>query len=311
MICFNNDHTQNYEEVQQQLNRLVQKELPQGSYIESTKENKAECLNFSWFIRNKPDVLMSHGVADKDYYYIEDEDGKLYINSLKALLVPGEWMKKKLLRSKKVTLTEEQIIVCGWPRLDELRKLQADVEVSSTKEKIQLLWAPTHDKRKWGEEQKSTSSYPDFKVYAEELKKRYWLEESLHPRNRQDKKPTIDKLLEANVVVSDFGTMVYEAWALGKPVIFPRWILQDRVQMYIKYSAEAYIFENNIGYHPRSYEEMLSILDEGPIITEDVKVFMGEYLWNYKEANSALKIAQTLQFLEQKYTQSIIKGDTA
>ena len=51
-------------------------------------------------------------------------------------------------------------------------------------------------------------------------------EVSLHPRNRKDKRPTTYGILDCDYVISDFGTMVYEAWALGKPVIFPA--LADR-----------------------------------------------------------------------------------
>jgi hypothetical protein len=65
------------------------------------------------------------------------------------------------------------------------------------------------------------------------------------------------------VVISDFGTMVYEAWALGKPVIFPRWAMD--VETLINrnpLSAESYIYRNRIGLHPESLEEMQTMLDE-------------------------------------------------
>ena len=104
----------------------------------------------------------------------------------------------------------------------------------------------------------------------------------------------MDKLLKADVVISDFGTMVYEAWALGKPVIFPRWILKDRIIKYLNGSAEAYIFKNRIGYHPDSYEEMLKIINSGPVVDRKVHDFMDEYLDNYRGGNSAKKIADTL-----------------
>jgi hypothetical protein len=63
-------------------------------------------------------------------------------------------------------------------------------------------------------------------------------------------------------VISDFGTMVYEAWALGKPVIFPRWAMD--VETLINrnpLSAESYIYRNRIGLHPESLEELQEILD--------------------------------------------------
>ena len=56
--------------------------------------------------------------------------------------------------------------------------------------------------------------------------------------------------------------MVYEAWALGKPVIFPRWAMD--VETLINrnpLSAESYIYRNRIGLHPESLEEMQAMLD--------------------------------------------------
>ena len=71
------------------------------------------------------------------------------------------------------------------------------------------MWAPTHDFRKRGEEKRSTSSYPDFDAFTAQMEERYDYHVSLHPRNRKKKRPTADLLVEADVVISDFGTIVY------------------------------------------------------------------------------------------------------
>ena len=109
----------------------------------------------------------------------------------------------------------------------------------------------------------------------------------MHPRNRKDKKPTLDKLLRSNVVISDFSTMVYEAWALGKAIIFPCWILQESIESYLSTSEDALIVLNKIGYNPNSYEVMLSIIVAGPGITPDIESFMKKYLLNYENELSA------------------------
>jgi|GEM_PF-145804 len=286
-----------YLEVQEQLNSLVMDELQDRhiSFRQTGRRYVEGAVNFTWFIRQKADVLMSHGVADKKYYWMKDpENGDRYLDRFKAVCVPGRWMKDRIVRSKKLMFGEDQVHVVGWPRLDLLRRLQANVSVPETTDSIRLLWAPTHDNRKRGPEQQSTSTYPDFEPYAHMLTEKYAVEHALHPSNRQDKAPTVEKMLWSNVVVSDFGTMVYEAWALGKPVIFPLWILQDRVQKYLHGSTEAYIFENKIGYHPESYEEMLDVLEKGPVITQDVDAFMDEYLDNYRGGSSVRKLADVL-----------------
>lgn len=290
-INFVANSSANYSEVQDSLFSLVQAELDTGEYSQGRYVPGA--LNFSLFVRDQADVVMSHGVADKNYFWVRDPDGNRYASRLKAVLVPGRWLRKRILKSSKLELGEDQVMTVGWPRLDQLRAMQRP----QPRERKVLLWAPTHDAVKRGTEGRSTSSYPDFGRHLPALSKRLDVEVSLHPRNRVDKRPTLEKLLEADYVVSDFGTLVYEAWALGKPVLFPRWILGDRIQQYLPRSAEAHIFENRIGYHPGSLEEMLDILEAGPTITPDVEKFMAAYVDNYREGNSAAAIAAALRRL--------------
>jgi CDP-glycerol glycerophosphotransferase len=129
------------------------------------------------------------------------------------------------------------------------------------------------------------------------LQSEFDAEASVHPRNRKDKRPTVERLVEADYVISDFGTLVYEAWALGKPVLFPRWILGDRVQQYLPASAEAHILAERIGYHPDSFDEMMDMLRSGPVITPDVDRFMDEYLDNYRGGDSAAEVVRALRRL--------------
>ncbi len=125
--------------------------------------------------------------------------------------------------------------------------------------KPRVLWAPTHNRRKRGETGRSTSSFPEFENYLRALSRFAWIDVSVHPRNRTDHTPTGASMPRADIVVADFGTTVYEAWALGKPVIFPRWLLADRIAEYLPGSAESYIFAERIGYHPDSFDEMVDI----------------------------------------------------
>lgn len=80
---------------------------------------------------------MSNGVADKNYYWLKNKDTKdRYVNSLKAVLVPGEWMRERMLKSKHISLPAEAIIPVGWPRLDLLRELQSDLSVPDVKSQV-------------------------------------------------------------------------------------------------------------------------------------------------------------------------------
>lgn len=294
IINFIQKEAANYIAVDTQLRELITDELKPNEYTTSIRKLETH-VNVSFFIRDRPDVLMSHGVADKNYFWMNDEDGRKYVDQLTALLVPGKWHKSRILRSKKINLSEDKIHIVGWPRIDLLREKQKAITTPKPCDEVRICWAPTHDFRKRGKEGESTSSYPAFEVFAKELEQNWKVSYSLHPRNRKDKQPTVDKLLESNVVISDFGTLVYEAWALKKPVIFPRWILGDRVITALPNSAESFIMKNKIGYHPESFEELLSILHRGPSITPDVDSFMRDYLDNYETGNSAEKVAAALR----------------
>lgn len=286
----------------------IARHIPDGFYSETVGRNinSEDTVNLSFFIQQRSDVLMSHGVADKNYLFMRDADsGKRLLNDFADVLVPGEWLKARLLNAKTITLTEEQIHVVGWPRMDYLLKLKDENsrDRNSTRGKAvsgkRVLWAPTHNYRKRGEEQESTSSYPAFKKHSRAMTERYDFKVSVHPRNRWRKKPTGELLVKSDVVISDFGTLVYEAWSLGIPVVFPRWILKDRIIEYTPNSAEAYIFENDIGLHAHSFEELCEMADAAIGISSDVSKFMDEYLPGRFLGCSGSTIANLLGTLEK------------
>jgi hypothetical protein len=286
-----------YEAVQRQLYDLIAAQLPapapqRGRY-------RAGALNMSLFARTRSDVLMSHGVADKNYLWSADGQGKRLANQREHLLVPGEWLRQRLLDSPAIRLGPDQIHVVGWPRLDSLAR-EAPLRRRSRNGKPRILWAPTHNGRKRGETARSTSSFPAFENYLRTLARFAWVDVSVHPRNRTDRTPTGATLPQSDVVVADFGTTVYEAWALGKPVIFPRWLLADRISEYMPGSAEAWIFDQRIGYHPDSFDELVDIVRAGPTITSDVADFMEQYLPPALLGRSSARVAEVLKALSER-----------
>lgn len=298
MINFVLHKSQNYRLVQETLIKSIAKHLDRQRWTATLEQRHEGSVNFSLFIRLPTDILMSHGVADKNYLTIMNAEGEPMVNALRALFVPGEWLKRKLLAYPGVRLGEEQIHCVGWPRLDLLRELAKARPRPASTGRRRVLWAPTHDFRKRGDEQLSTSSYPAFEQHLPALEREFDVSVSLHPRNRPNKMPTDVALIEADAVISDFGTLVYEAWALGRPVLFPRWILGDRIQQYLPGSAEAHIFERRLGYHPASIEEMLDML-RGPLaVGPDVEEFMSDYVDQYRTGPSGLRIAHLLETLD-------------
>lgn len=300
-INFVRTPSKNYALVQEQILGLIKRQLEPGSWTETESARRDGALNFTLFIHQPADVVMSHGVADKNYFLRKDESGERIANRLSYIFVPGEWLKHRLVTNRKLSLSPEQVHVVGWPRLDTLLSQQS--VIASRLEpgrRKRVLWAPTHDYARRGEENLSLSSYPEFEQYLPLLEKHFDVEVSLHPRNRKDKMPTAEKLLWADYVVSDFGTMVYEAWALGKPVLFPSWIIRDRILKYMMAGcAEWHIFNEKIGIHPSSFDEMLEVLLAGCTLDRKVQDFLQEYLEPQYLGCSAKRVATLLEELSR------------
>lgn len=290
--------SQNYAGVQSQILGQIQASMAPGSFTETVSKRAGGQLNFSLFIQQPCDVLMSHGVADKNYFFRRNESRARIANGFKHIFVPGEWLRERLLKAKSLTLSAEQIHVVGWPRLDRLLALQAANHAPAReRERPKVLWAPTHDFVRRGEDKLSTSSYPDLLPHLDYLREHFDLEVSLHPRNRKDKKPTEQKLIECDYVISDFGTMVYEAWALGKPVIFPSWIIRERIIQYLRRSAEAHIFREGIGHHATSPEHIVELVTSGAGLGDGASAFTDAYLAPAYRGNSAGRVADLLKAL--------------
>jgi CDP-glycerol glycerophosphotransferase (TagB/SpsB family) len=302
MINFNLTASNNYVGVQSQLNQLIQQHLPAGSYTETTQQYVEGALNFTMFVMQQADVLMSHGAADKNYHWKKYPD-RSYVNEQtrkKHLLVPGQLLIDRITKSKKLpSFNQSNVHSVGWPRLDTLMALQK--EYDKTKQlggKKKVLWAPTHDYNRKGESKDIISSYPDFEPFLDQLATDFDVNVSLHPRNRVDKKPTYQQLLEADVVISDLGTMVWEAWALGKTLIFPDWILKDRMLKHKKNSSEWQIFAEGFGLHATSIGHMKDLIHESPAMDARTKEFFEYYLDPTYLGCSGKRIADLLLLLD-------------
>ncbi len=271
-----------YAGVQEQIFSLIEECLPPKSVVHTVGDAVDGALSLSLFIRQgreelklrtPADIVMAHGIADKRYFFIrESGTDRPLVNKYKYIFVPGAWHVNRLVEGRfrrnpiyQIQLRDDQIRKVGWLRLDPLLAAQSN-SVKVPSKKLRVLWAPTHNmvaaKGKNPETAESTpSSFPRFHKHKWTMRRKYDYQISVHPRNRKSKVPTGNQLAWADVVVSDFGTMVFEAWALGKPVIFPRWCID--VETLIKrnpLSAEAYIYKNRIGLHPETPREMHQML---------------------------------------------------
>lgn len=253
------------------------------------------CVNVTFFIRRRSHIMMSHGVADKNYLLKRNKVGNLEVNKYDIVCVPGRWMKKKLLSHPDFELSEDQVRVVGWPRLDKLVDAQRQQERfvvphNDGARPLKVLWAPTHGggQRNGGD---PISSYPHFEKHISDLNNMFDVSVSTHPHSRGGGKPTFEKLVEADVVIADQGTLVYEAWALGKPVVFPDWIVANGIKTKRGGSAEALIYEEKIGLHAADFSELVDMVRDAKGIDLTVKKFISEYIDANSLSRSYEKIA--------------------
>jgi hypothetical protein len=234
-------------------------------------------VNITFFIYRRAHIFMSHGVSDKNYLLRRDGEGGLEINKYRIVGVPGAWMKRKLLRHPDLKLKSEDIAVVGWPRLDallEARKRRNKFRLPFRKKN--LLWAPTLPSPLRGEPY--ASSFPAFEQYTDVLSKHFNYTISVHPSVRGGGAPTFEALLDADVVIADRGTLVYESFALGKPVIFPDWIVNSGIADLSSATAETEIFQKGIGLHARNIDELVELAHLAKGTDRATRDFIADYI---------------------------------
>ncbi len=303
-----------YGEVQGQIFDLVAEHLPAERVSHSVGRPVDGALNWVLHIRlGKRDrqvpppaqVVMSHGLADKSYLFVRHaETGEPLLNFFEHVLVPGQWHKRRILerttakdRAKRINLTEEQIHIVGWPRMDPLVQSGAADRAPGEDRPLRVLWAPSHDKTRVGPEGRRLSSYPAFEEYLPRLQDKFDVRVSLHPANRTEKSPTTGALQWADIVISDFGTLLYEAWALNKCVVIPTFLIPPEISTRRPQTAEAHVYRERIGQHAGSYEELEQMAAANEPPGSDVKEFMDDYLAPEHFGVSSRRIAQVLDGL--------------
>ncbi|MEH6417553.1 CDP-glycerol glycerophosphotransferase family protein [Pseudomonas sp. CGJS7] len=268
-------------------------------WIQASPDASSEgCLSISLFAGVDADLFLMFDLADRQHLHQLQSDGTSVLSNFKKILVPGLWLARSLLKDKKLGLQSSDIVVVGSPRIDYLRSMKENYRRVTTDSTPRVLYAPIHGN--WFDPSgNAMSSSEKFSGYIEELGRHCTLVVVEDPRNKVNKKPITQELIEADVVVTDYTSLAYEAWALGKPVIFPRWIVGDAIFDKAPKSAEAEIYRRNLGYHPGSFEEFLTLIENSNEleIAEDVRAFCRDYINNFEESNSASKICNLLQHL--------------
>lgn len=210
---------------------------------DATMKNKAmpNAFNIALFTSYKScQAFIPHGIADKNY-----RDGPK-VSHFQYVFVSGPAWVEKLVRQG---FSREKILIGGYTKLDPI--FQGKYTKSPVGSKNRILYAPTHGAVK------NISLDGRFNECLDRLKQFYEVIEAPHPATNSGGNVTMQALVDADIVISDAGSLVYEAWALDKPVVFPSWLLKDGVKKHFPGSFEDQIYREEIGYHAWNITNLL------------------------------------------------------
>lgn len=241
------------------------------------------------------EVLLMFDLADRNHFRQYSDSGRAYAQDFRKVLVPGNWLRRQILADTTLQLQEGQVVAVGSPRIDYLRSLMAAQPAKAADAPLKVLVVPLHDN--WSDSKGQRMSMREaIAPHLNALKAQFDVTEVIDARNKDGKIPVTKELIAADIVITDYTSVMYEAWALGKPVIFPRWLTGDRILQKASRSAEAHIYKNRIGHHVDSLADLIALLKKGPGIGlgPGVDAFMADYLDNWHDGSSAKAIARVL-----------------
>jgi CDP-glycerol glycerophosphotransferase (TagB/SpsB family) len=283
-----------YKNVLETMNEPIMKHL---KGYEITSVSKAKCINVHC-INDKSyvdvvgtegiNVFINHGIADKQYR----NGGK--DNQFDYVLAPSEsWKKVLIARGVK----EEKIFIAGYPKIDYYFSEEYK-HIENIDKKV--LWCPTHNTNL--KCTNGSSSNPKLREYIDIISEKYNFIENTHPYNNNQHRSTMFELLEADVVISDFSSMIYESLIIGKPVVFPDWICRWIILSAHGNTFEGRVYGEDIGYHADSIEELMECIEEAIEKGLDEKdiAFAEEILPTKFRGTSGKYIAEFLLELEDK-----------
>lgn len=215
--------------------------LPDATRLRGYQEGK---LNVRFFLAGPPKnvVFISHGMGDKGW-----RDGKA-VKDFDYICVSGPDWKEKLIRQG---VEENKILINGYTKLDPIFKNH--IKKIHDDDKLHVLYAPTHNTDP--ENAGSISSYPRLIPFLDSIPEDMELIKSAHPYNNNGI-ITMDLLTWADVIISDCSSIIYEAFALDIPVVFPDWLIMDNIMRICPDTFTGKIYREGIGYHAKDIRQM-------------------------------------------------------
>jgi hypothetical protein len=200
-------------------------------------------------------IGVSHGIADKTYHDGYVLFGHVFVPGpahaaaigARARLAPRRW--------------RAQMRQLGYPKLDPLLNGAVDGSgVWSGDGRTRVLYAPTHgggsERHVHGNRAKpgsrATSWWIRDDILAALPEDEFEVVLAPHPRHAEGRQATFAEYVEADVVIADGGSTIYESWILGRPVVLPAWETRGRnVGRGARWGGtlEQRVYEERVGAH--------------------------------------------------------------
>jgi len=208
-----------------------------------------------------PDFHVSHG-------WFQKVDSNVFweqIDQFKDVGVPGPFTERYLLEGG---IQKEKVHIIGHPGMDAV--FQGRIAKQLRTEKRIVVVALSHSSYLGTWKDISELIPKPIRILTEVV-------EIVHPvRGWMIAR---DYLQHAAVCISDVSGTIFEAWALGVPVVFPSWRQDDRKGWKTPGSPLTKIYEEEIGYHAggeHDFERQIrKAMAEG--ITNEEKEFIEDY----------------------------------
>lgn len=205
-------------------------------------------------------VFVSHGIADKAWR----NAGRVSPHFDWVFVSGPAWTTKLVAEG----LDPAKIVEVGYTKLDPV--INGELPAPTRDRRVRVVWAPTHGgggehSLRTGAPSRGMGSQVTTWWRREEIlellpEEQFDVVEAPHPRHRPDHRATLTEYVGADVVIADGGSTIYEAWALGLPVVFPSWVTHAaNVARHVR-SFEAQIYRQHVGYHARNATELAPLV---------------------------------------------------
>ena len=272
----------------------IKKHLPKNSYeytaLTGDRIRVENAFNDPNFIRVSftlgdfwPAIFITHGMADKGLHETR------FLNKQIANFYPGPAYVNRFIQQG---ADPSKLKVIGCPMLDDYFERRRNAEVRPT---VKVVWCPTHAPKNEAIQDFRTS----YRRFSPEYLKSHGFDvvTSLHPHNQDHRsfKMSVENFYDADAVISDTSSVIYEALALGIPVIITKWLISE------VYGTERDIYSrtpgNEVCWLANSQDEVLMYLNrikaglgQGPKAKEFMESIFPEEL----RGKSGKKAAETL-----------------